>query len=78
MRVLVKKFLDYNLSEDNEWRILAEAQPKVHFPAPSTERVKHVLIEMYEATKQVCGVGDESVDVRLERLILEVCELSKQ
>ena len=59
MRVLVKKLLDYNLTEDADWRILASAQPKIHFPAPSTERVKHVLIEMYEATKQVCGVEDE-------------------
>ena len=59
MRVVVKRFLDYNLSEDIEWRILAEAQPKTHFPAPSTERVKHVVVEIYEATKQVSGLEDE-------------------
>ena len=54
MRILVKKLLDYNFSEDTEWRIMAEANPKLILPTLSTERVKHVLVEMYQATKQVC------------------------
>ena len=53
IRLLVKKLLPLNFAEDPEWRTLMQGCEKITFPPLSVERVKHIIVEMYEATKQV-------------------------
>ena len=53
LRVLVTKLLPLNFAEDQEFRILMQGCAKMSFPPLGAERVKHIIVEMYEATKQV-------------------------
>lgn len=51
MRVLIKKILPLNYAEDKDWRVLQAGHGKTKFSALGIERVKHIIVEMYEATK---------------------------
>ena len=52
MRLMVKKLLPFALVEDKEFRVLFQACTK-DFPMLSVERVRHIMVEMYSATKAV-------------------------
>lgn len=49
-----------DLAEDPEWRILQQAHGKASFPPLGAERVHHLIVEMYEATKQVRAEVNEN------------------
>lgn len=51
----MKKLLPANFAEDPEWRALMQAHGNTRFPNLCEERVRHLLMEMYEATKEVGG-----------------------
>lgn len=59
MRMVVDKFLPFNFfSSGTTWQELAGllTAKTTPFPALSSRRVKHLLVEMYVATKKVSGV----------------------
>ena len=60
MRLLVSRLLPMDFAEDTEWRILQQAHGKASFPPLNAERVHHLIVEMYDATKQVRAEVNEN------------------
>ena len=52
MRLLIKKMLPFDFATDEDFRILVGSMSE-YFPRLSPRRVRHVIVEMYAATKKV-------------------------
>lgn len=53
MRLAVKKLLAFDFAEDKEFRILQHLHGDAKFPSLGVDRFKHLIAEMYSATKEV-------------------------
>ena len=53
MRLLVQKLLPFDFAEASEFRAFLKLITKNSAPKIAIQRVKHIILEMYSATKEV-------------------------
>lgn len=53
MRLLVEEMLSFTLSASPEFRVLMSLASKRTFPTIDAKYVKHMIVEMYDATNKV-------------------------
>lgn len=63
MRLLVKEMMAFDIVAKREFRVLMRAAGGSKWEQLSPQRARHVMVEMFDATKKVFSYDENSLDV---------------